>query len=230
MPQGPAETAILFDLDGTLVDTLPDLAAAANGLLQELGAAPLPAARVRDFVGHDVAALVARVLRERGLEDEVAPSEALPRFDRLYRAGLTTGSQPFPGVPAALRRLRDAGHPLAVCTNKPHDLARAILDGLALSPLVEVLVGGGDAPRGKPDPGPLLLALERLGVRRGVMVGDSEVDAEAAERAGLPFALFTRGYLHVPADSLATWLCFEAFDDLPSLLQERLADEVPSVS
>ena len=123
---------------------------------------------------------------------------------------------------AVLERLGNAGVPMAVCTNKPEEPAREVLSLLGLETRFDTLIGGDTLPAKKPDPAPLREAARRLGQGRTVYVGDSEVDAETAARAGIPFALFTGGYRRSPVADIVHDARFDSFGELPAIL-DRLA-------
>lgn len=209
---------IAFDLDGTLVDTAPDLVGTLNLLLREEGVAPLAMEEARPLIGHG-----ARRLLERGFEVAEAPlpAERIPDlFDRFiahYFAHIADESRPFPGLVEALTALKAAGARLAVCTNKPTDLAQALLDALELSPLFEAIVGPEAAPARKPDPRHLEAAVRAAGgsIDRAIMVGDAAPDAGAARAAGAPLVLVSFGYTDVPAAELGADALIDHFDELP---------------
>lgn len=189
------QPALLFDLDGTLVDSVPDLAAAVNKLLAELGRPALSDTRIATMVGDGAAKLVERVLAASDAGG-VPQHAALDRFLAFYEAEPTRLTRPYPGVPAVLAELAAAGWRLAVCTNKPERATRAVLAGLALDRFFGVVLGGDSLPARKPDPMPLLMALERLGgvPADAAMVGDHRNDVVAARAARVP-AIFARyGY------------------------------------
>jgi phosphoglycolate phosphatase len=186
--------AVLFDLDGTLVDSVPDLAAAANTLLAELGRPALAEAAIAGMVGDGVGALVERALRASGAV--VALTPAIARFGALYEADLTRLTRPYPGVPETLAALSAAGCPLAICTNKPLRATAAVLAGCGLAQFFPVVLGGDSLPVKKPDPAPLRAALDRLGAAAegAVMVGDHRNDILAARAAGLRSIFARYGY------------------------------------
>jgi phosphoglycolate phosphatase len=213
------QTALLFDLDGTLVDSVPDLAAAANRLLAELARAPLSVEAIAGMVGDGVAKLVERVLAARQAS-EAAPEPALRRFVALYEADATTLTRPYPGVETVLDSLTRAGIRLAVCTNKLERATRAVLEGLRLARFFPVVLGGDTLPTHKPDPGPLLAALARLGVapEAAAMVGDHRNDMLAARCAGIA-AIFARyGYGRATLGELQPDGMIDAFSELPQAL------------
>ncbi len=214
---------IIFDLDGTLVHSIPTLAATANRLLRQMGRAPLPDETVTRFVGNGVARLVERVLSETGgiPGDDAAPF--VTRFRALYDEDPVTGTSAYPGVPEALATLAAAGHGLGVCTQKPNAPALAILEGLALMPPITGFTGGDSIAVLKPDPAMLAHTGDQLPPGPALMVGDSEVDAETARRAGVPFLLHTPGYRKQPVEALPHAAAFDAYADLPGLVARLLA-------
>ena len=185
--------AVLLDLDGTLLDTAPDIAAAANAMLAEQGLAPLPAVAVRDFIGGGIPALVERCLRARGAEPN---EDALRSFREHYQVLNGSAATPFPGVVAALRRLRTAGLRLACVTNKASAFTLPLLEKSALAALLDVVVTADQVGRRKPDPEPFLHACRALGVgaAQSAVIGDSANDAEGARAAGCPVLLVSYGY------------------------------------
>lgn len=176
-------SGVIFDLDGTLVDSRADLALAVNLTRADLGLPPLPQEQVVGYVGEGVRKLLARALPECPERLE----EALAINHRHYCEHLLDRTTLYPGVAPALERLRGLGYGLLVVTNKPRAFTDLILAGLGVSPLLAGVVGGGDCPRLKPDPAPLRLALERGGCREegSWIAGDHFTDLEAGRRAGL---------------------------------------------
>jgi phosphoglycolate phosphatase len=217
--------AAVFDLDGTLVDSAPDLAAALNRVLAEAGLPPHPPEAVAGMVGHGVARLL-----ERGFAVAGAPLDlaALPRWvDRFlvfYAEDLSTLSRPYPGMPEAVDALAAAGWRLGVCTNKPTRLSVGLLDALGLGPRFGAVVGGDAAPERKPHPAPMRMTLDRLGVPAGasVFVGDSETDVLTARAVGLPVVLVKHGYTAIPPEALGADAVADDLSDLPALLESLL--------
>jgi phosphoglycolate phosphatase len=209
--------ALLFDLDGTLVDSVPDLTRALSALLAELGAAPLTPAEVMPMIGDGVGPLVARALVARRLPPD--PNGALlERFLALYEAAPALLTRPYPGVPETLARLGREGWRLGLVTNKPERATRLLLARLALAPFFETIVGGDTTPWKKPDKRPLLAALEALGAAAGIFIGDNENDAAAAHEAGLPLVLLRHGYARRPVETLGAAALLDHFDELPAAL------------
>jgi phosphoglycolate phosphatase len=213
---------IVFDLDGTLVDSAPDLHAAVNRMLAELGRPPLALKQVEGFIGNGVPKLVERCLDATGGVDGLH-ADAVIRFRRHYDAAPAELTRPFADVVETARALRRAGCRLGICTNKPEAPARKLLALLGMDGLFDAVVGGDTLPSQKPDPAPLRRAFDGLGgaARRALYVGDSETDAETATNAGIPFALFTRGYRKSPVESFETVISFAEFRDLGAFLLAR---------
>ncbi len=206
---------MIFDLDGTLIDSVADLAHAINAMLAELGRDPLPLGEVRAMVGDGMAKLVERALAARHCDGADATA-AQRSFLRFYEAEPVRATLPYRGVRPALELLRENAVALAVCTNKPAHLAEVILETLDLARYFARIVGGDSLPYRKPDPRVLRTMLQAFGVppQRALMVGDSEVDALAAQGAGVPLVLMTHGYRRGPVQDIP---CLAAIDDFGQL-------------
>jgi phosphoglycolate phosphatase len=213
--------ALVFDLDGTLVDSLPDLAATLAVTLGEVGAPALPRETVRGMIGDGTTALVARALAASNLPARLL-NECLARFLTLYEAAPASLSRPYPGVLATLRALQAAGRRLAVCTNKPQRATLAVLRGLGLDGFFAAVVGGDVLAVKKPDPAHLLAALDGIGATPGdaIMIGDNEHDVAMAKAAGVPVILVRYGYHRVPLATLAADIQIDAFDALPQAIAQ----------
>ena len=220
-----ARPTIAFDLDGTLVDTAPDLVDTLNLVLEEAGLDPVPYAEARNLVGGG-----ARALIERGLAFE---REKLPAFevDRLlarflvhYEAHLADRSRAFPEVGDVLGALAAKGALLVVCTNKLERFSLKLLQALGLAERFAVVAGADTFEVRKPDPGHLLGAVARAGGRSSaaVMVGDSETDVLTARRAKVPVVAVSWGYSRIPAGELGADRLIERMNDLPSAVEELL--------
>ena len=204
--------AVIFDLDGTLIDSVPDIHASANRAFAPLGQS-FSRAEVQGFVGRGAPNLISRLAQSRGLPGTGAAfDDLLARFLGIYEQshGLTAL---YPGVLTALDDLARTGARLGVCTNKPIGPTRAVLGHFGLGCFAAV-VGGDSLPVKKPDPAPLLHALDLLGGGPVIFVGDSEVDAETAQAARVPFLLFTEGYRKTPVEALPHAFAFEDYDRL----------------
>jgi phosphoglycolate phosphatase len=184
---------ITFDLDGTLLDTVPDIAVAANAMLRELGQPAYTAEAIATFVGHGTAQLVARCLPNMGAD---ALAQALDIFRRHYTIENGRRSKPYPGVVQALEMLNGAGLPLAVVTNKPAAFTEPLLASTGIAPFFRFAISGDSLAEKKPHPLPLRHACERFGVTpaENLHIGDSRHDAAAARAAGCPVWLVPYGY------------------------------------
>ena len=191
--------AVLFDLDGTLIDTLPDLHAAACAMLNDLGRPPLPLESIRAYVGRGIPNLIKRVLANSlhvAEDPNPPPPEAVASYRRHYAHENGRNAKVYPGVLEGLASLRAQGVPLGVVTNKADTFIQPLLEQTGLSGYFEVLIGGDRLPKVKPDPMPLVWACGRLGVSPAetLFVGDSINDALAARAAGCPVFLLPYGY------------------------------------
>jgi phosphoglycolate phosphatase len=214
--------AVVFDLDGTLIDSAPDLHIAANRMLEDLRRPPLALETVASFVGNGVPTLVARCLAATG-----GPAKdfdyAVSRFREHYARAPAHLTRPYVGVEMMLQRLTKFGFALGICTNKPYEFAVTILEQLGMMRFIGAVVGGDTSPKLKPDPAPLLLCLDRLGAAptSTLYVGDSEIDAETAFRAQVPFALYSGGYLRGPVDAFGPLYKFDHFEDLSDYMLQK---------
>ncbi|HEY0180817.1 MAG TPA: phosphoglycolate phosphatase [Dokdonella sp.] len=194
----PPVAAILCDLDGTLLDTVPDIAAAVNAVLRELDDAPIAESTVAGYVGQGVDVLLHRALS--GSRDGRVDAERLQRaralFDVAYAAVNGRATRTYAGVVDGLERFRALGVRLACVTNKPQAAAEAALAKFALAAYFELVLGDGVLPRRKPAPEPMWYAADRLGVAAAdcLALGDSANDAGAARAAGMPIVLVDYGY------------------------------------
>jgi len=185
---------LVFDLDGTLVDSHRDLADATNALLVELGAAPLSSEAITEMVGEGAAVLVRRALTSAGLPDDTPG--ALDRFLHHYDGRLLATTRPYEGMVDTLDALRARGHSLAVLSNKPQAASLKVLRGLALDGRFTHVVGGDTRHGRKPDPSGLLWLIAEAGVSAAetMMIGDSPVDLATARNAGAAICLARYGF------------------------------------
>ena len=218
-PSSPLNgVTVVFDLDGTLVDTAPDLVGTLNVLLAEEGIATLPLAEARGLIGQGARALIAKGFAAAGRPLDAARLDGLfEGFIVHYRAHLADASRPFPGAEDTLDVLEAAGAILCVCTNKRTDLSVALLKALDLDGYFRSVVGADAAPAPKPDARHLLTAIAAAGgdPARAIMVGDSGSDAGAAKAAGTPLVLVTFGYTETPVETLGADVLIDSFSALP---------------
>jgi phosphoglycolate phosphatase len=205
---------IVFDLDGTLVDSAPDIAAALNHALASIGRKTLSLDAIRGMVGHGGKVLVERGLAATGGMDVAALAAGFSAFIAYYEAHVCDHSHAYAGVTDALDALRGQGVALAVCTNKPEHLARGLIDALGWHGRFTAIVGGDTLATVKPDPTMLHLAVERGGGGPAAMIGDSIVDVQTARAAGLPCIAVSFGFADRPADQLGADAVIDSFDEL----------------
>ncbi len=211
------DLTIVFDLDGTLVDTAPDLVAATNHALADLGLASVEARALRPFISLGARRMIIEGLRlsQRSLqEDEI--DGLLARFLTYYEANIADQSRPFDGAVPALEDLASAGAKLAVCTNKREALSRQLLDALNIAHLFDAIAGRDTFAVSKPHPDHLTGAIRMAGgdARRAIMVGDTIVDIETARSANVPSIVVTFGYSGEPVDKLKADISINHYRDL----------------
>jgi phosphoglycolate phosphatase len=189
---------LVFDLDGTLVDSLPDITRALNLALADIGHSPLPPATVRTLVGEGVVRLAEKALAASAAPDQSAAAAAAlaARVRTIYQADPCVETRLFSGMEATLRALQERGHKLAVLTNKPGDVTRPLLRALGIDPFFAAVIGDGDGHPRKPDPGAILALVRRFAVTpaRTLMVGDGLPDMDVARAAACPAAAALWGY------------------------------------
>ncbi|MDB5737830.1 MAG: phosphoglycolate phosphatase [Sphingomonas bacterium] len=205
---------VVFDLDGTLADTAPDLTASLNHALGELGRPPVPAQDVRHMVGHGARALLQKGLAATGEVSEALIDRGFPIFLDYYEAHIADHSRPWPGVEEALAALEAEGVILAICTNKLESLTHRFLADIGWQGRFASIVGGDTLPVRKPDPAPLFEAIARAGGGPAAFVGDSITDTDTARNAGLPCVAVTFGFSDRPADQLGATVLIDHFDAL----------------
>lgn len=217
---------IAFDLDGTLIDTAPDLLDTLDVVLAEAGAAPLPREETRKMIGAGARALVNRGLTAAGITVEPAAFDRLyERFLEHYAEHIADSSRPFPGLLDALDVLAERGHVLAVCTNKLEYLSRLLLDRLDLTDRFAVIAGADTYPVHKPDARHLLNTIAQAGglPKRAIMVGDSITDVQTGQNAGIPVIVVPFGYTETPASELGGDVLIDHYDLLPETVERLLS-------
>lgn len=216
---------IVFDLDGTIVDTAPDLTSATNHALGLAGAAPITVQELHPFIGQGSKAMIDAGLGFRGVRVSEAESQRLHEaFLAYYADNVAVGSRPFEGVPELLDALNGAGARLAVCTNKYEQLSRLLLVELKLADSFRAIAGRDTFPVCKPDPAHLTGAIGMAGGRadRAVMVGDSEVDIATAVAADIPSIGVTFGYTSRPIAELGPGALIDHYREFPAALAKVL--------
>lgn len=213
---------IVFDLDGTLIDSAPDIQFVASTVLGRRGKVELTLDQTRSFVGEGSASFVRRMMAVR---DIVETPESFTRiheeFVALYEYAVDKAVF-YPGVLDALTELKSAGHRLALCTNKPERPARAVLRHMGLAAFFDAVMAGGMIDSRKPEPDMLLHSIAGLGGGPALYVGDSEIDASTAQRADVPFALYSGGYRKTPVNEMRHHWVFDSFDALPGIVAEAM--------
>ena len=211
---------LLFDLDGTLIDSVPDIIDSLNGTLALYDRPPVTMEAGKKMVGDG-----SRKLVERGFQATGGLPMDLDRlqsdFLKIYEAGATHKTVPFPNVIKTLDQLQAADYVMAVCTNKPLKATHLILEQLALAPYFTDVAGGDSFAVKKPDPGHITQLLDRMGLSNhpAVMIGDSENDILSGQRAGLPTILLSFGYCRVPLESLNADHLLDDFLDIPAIVE-----------
>ena len=215
-----APCPIVFDLDGTLIDSAPDIQDCVNKTLATQSVEPLSLQTVRSFVGGGVDVLWQKIIAATGLPP-ARHADLVGDFMRSYHTA-TSLTVMLPGVAEALEVLAARGHPLAICTNKPLGPTRAVIEHLGLSGYFQFIIGGDSMAEKKPDPAPLRAAFTGIGADPqkpvGIYVGDSEYDATCAARVPVPFLLYTQGYRQAGLEQLPHLAAFDNWADLPGLV------------
>lgn len=221
----PHAPVVAFDLDGTLVDTAPDLLDALDMVLSAHKIPPVDRTQARNMIGGGARLLIVRALQSEGItlpDEEIAGMTQ--RFIAHYADNIAVGSRPFPGLLEALDRLEGKGVRLAVCTNKLERLARLLLDALDLTGRFAVITGADTYARSKPDPLPLLSTISAAGGTAGqaLMVGDSITDVLAARATGVPVVAVSFGYTETPPQDLGADRLIHHFDQLEQAVEDLL--------
>lgn len=205
---------VAFDLDGTLADTAPDLAASLNHALGALGREGVPAESVRNLVGHGAKALLRKGLAVTGTVSEELVEQGFPIFLDHYGANICHGTTPYPGMETALDALAERGIKLAICTNKPERLTHQLVEALGWVGRFNSIVAADTLPVKKPNPAPLHEAVARAGGGRAAFVGDSITDADTARAAKLPFIAVSFGFSDRPIAELGADLVIDSYAEL----------------
>lgn len=214
--------ALIFDLDGTLIDSAPDLQAAANRMLPPLGRREVGLKEIQMMIGDGVPKLVERCFAATG---EIPPREEFDQYVAAFIADYEPRSAEltvaFDGAHDVLQNLKAQGIKLSICTNKPYGATMQILEKLELAQYFDIVIGGDTLPGiKKPDPRHLQAALEKMGAEPGeaAMVGDNANDVNASHAAGLPVVLLSHGYTKTPAKDLGGEAVIDHFDELTATL------------
>jgi phosphoglycolate phosphatase len=211
--------AVLFDLDGTLIDSAPDLHVAANKLLNEENRHSITLKQTISMIGDGVPKIVERAFAATGYTIQIDELDGfVKRYLAFYEPHAADLTFPFPGGVECLKRLRQKGYKLAVCTNKPHSATQRILSRLGLADFFSAVIGGDTLPRiKKPDPRHLIAALEviKTSPKNAIMIGDHANDVNAGRAAGMPVIICSFGYTNGPAENLEGDLVIDHFDELP---------------
>jgi phosphoglycolate phosphatase len=208
------DATIVFDLDGTLVDTAPDLTNALNDALTRRGHAAISEETIRSAVGFGARVMIEEALRRAGAAEDI--DEMLAEFLVHYEANIAAESRPFPGAVASLEMLAASGARLAICTNKREYLTRKLLEALSLQHYFQGIAGRDTFAVSKPDPGHLTQVIAQAGgvPSRAIMVGDSDVDIRTAKDASVPSILVNFGYAREALGELVPDAVISHFDEL----------------
>lgn len=214
-------TSITFDLDGTLVDTAPDLVRVLNEVIAPDGLAPIRVEDARTLIGFGSMALIRQAYTDAHVPLSAPNAVNIQRrFLDVYAQGLSQKSRAYPGVPEVLAELKRAGARLSVCTNKPGDMARPLLEQLGLAQYFERIVGSGDAVATKPAAEHIFAAVGHRGSRSIIMVGDGAPDVCAARAAKIPVILMAYGYSPISVHTFGADAVLRNFRELPSALKD----------
>ena len=216
-------TSIVWDLDGTLVDSAPDLASALNTVLDKRGFFTHSIDVVRTMIGNGVPKLVERGFNAVGMRLEPEQlDELVAMFVKEYKTCATEQTRPYPNIVETLEKIHGMNIPMGVCTNKPETFTRQILEGLSLAKYFSSVVGGDTTSTRKPDPQPVLACLRGLVSEPGssLMIGDSVHDVHAAHAAGVTVGVVPWGYRSAPVEELGADFVLHDLASLPKMIRE----------
>lgn len=220
------KAAIIFDLDGTLIDSMPDVQRCLNLMLADHGLRGLSMEELRATIGHGAAFMIHKAVETvGGNPSSLSLEECRQRYLTYYRAEPVKATRLFEGVLEVLAHFQARGVPMGICSNKPSVMVHAVLESLELTPYFQGITGGDDVPAGKPHPDHLLETLRRMGLpgHGAVMVGDSRADVEAARNAEMPSVVVSFGYSEEPVESLGADAVIDHMACLPTCLDELVA-------
>lgn len=223
-----ADPVLVFDLDGTLIDTAPDLLDSLNHCLVHLGLKPASPLAMRRFVGHGGRVMITRAMTEQGrMPTETDLDDILPVFLEHYGSGMPGKSLPYPGALDAIERFSVAGYKIAICTNKYQHLSDALIEGLGLTERFASICGADRFDFRKPDPRHLTetIALTAGNPEKSILVGDSRTDIDTAKAAGIPIVAVDWGYTDLPVSHYQPTTIISHFDELTLDLADRLVAE-----
>jgi phosphoglycolate phosphatase len=215
--------AIIWDLDGTLIDSAVDLAQALNTMLREHGYAGLDEDHVRTMIGDGVQKLIERGFKAAGVAMRgIQLQDVMARFMLIYSACATNKTRLYPGARSVLQDFSDAGVRQGICTNKPESITKQILSSFSIARHFDIVVGGDTTVAKKPDPLPLQSCLEALNVmpRESIMIGDSAVDVATAQAMNMPVGIVSYGYARSAARTLGADFLIDKLSSLPATIGE----------
>ncbi len=213
-------SAIIFDLDGTLVDSAPDIHDAVNIMLREIGYQEIELNIVKSFIGNGIAKLVERVMRH--VKIDFTPElhkDLVKKFTLHYSLNPATKTKTYQGVIEVLSTLKASGFKMGICTNKAHHLTLQVVKNLNLEQYFDSVIGGDSLSTSKPDPLMLNASISDLGQSKAIFIGDSEIDGATATAANVPFILFTSGYLKAPMKEVKHVASFKDYSELLDILK-----------
>ena len=212
--------AVIFDLDGTLIDSASDIAIVLNRMLSSRGLPPTHADAVKKLVSYGAKDIIKAIFG--AVAETMNIDEAFAEFQATYRSIPPNPDTLFPYAMDMLKQLQQQKYAIAICTNKPEDNARRILSGIGLDPYLQSIVGKRDGLPAKPNPAPVFEILKQLGLASSdaIYVGDNEVDAETAKAAAMPFLLVSFGYPTGNIDTIPRDGLIDDFRELPNMLLE----------